>query len=90
VPVGLSSVVGFGSGGGAFILAIVAYLTGDRSTETLAALGTGAALLATTVFGRMLQAAAALRAGLTAQEAEARHRTGTPVQSDWVSQPRPT
>lgn len=57
VPVGVGTIAGLGSGGTAFILAIIGFASGDRSHETIAGLASGAFLVAVTVAGRMLQAA---------------------------------
>lgn len=57
VPVGVGTIAGLGSGGSAFILALVAFISGDRSQETIAGLASGSFLIAVTVIGRMLQAA---------------------------------
>lgn len=56
VSVGVGTIAGLGSGGAAFLLAIIAFASGNRSEETIGALGTGALLIATTLWGRFIQA----------------------------------
>lgn len=58
VPVGVGTIAGLGSGGSALVLAVIAFISGDRSQETVAGLASGAFLIAVTVLGRMLQAKA--------------------------------
>jgi hypothetical protein len=58
VPVGVGTIAGLGSGGSALALAVVAFISGDRSQETIGALASGTFLIAITVIGRMLQAKA--------------------------------
>lgn len=56
VPVGVGTIAGLGSGGSALVLAVIAFISGDRSQETIAGLASGAFLIGVTVIGRMLQA----------------------------------
>jgi hypothetical protein len=59
-PVGLGTKVGLGVSTAAFVAAVVAFITGDRSEQTLGVLvsaAVGAITLAVTIGGRMLQAA---------------------------------
>jgi hypothetical protein len=59
-PVGLGTKVGLGVSSAAFVAAVVAFITGDRSEQTLGVLvsaAVGALTLAVTIGGRMLQAA---------------------------------
>lgn len=62
VPVGLATKLGvYGTSVLAIVALVTAVLDGDHTPETLTALGTAAVVLATTVYGRMVQAAALLR-----------------------------
>lgn len=61
VAVGLSTKLGLGAGGASLVGAIVAAASGDRSEETLGALGAGVVLLGSVIWGRMLQATAAIK-----------------------------
>lgn len=56
VPVGPTTIAGISGALTAFALAIVAFIDGDRSEETIGALITGAVLLATVLWGRYRQA----------------------------------
>lgn len=60
IAVGLSTKLGLGASGASFLAAIAA-ASGDRSEETLGALGAGVVLLGSVIWGRMLQAAAAIK-----------------------------
>lgn len=62
VSVGLATVAGLGTAAGAFILALVAFIDGQRDEETIGALVTGAAILYAVVRGRAEQAAAITQA----------------------------
>lgn len=62
VPVGLSTMLGvFGTSVLSIIALITAVLDGDHTPETLTALATAVIVLATTIYGRMQQAAAIYR-----------------------------
>jgi len=58
VPVGLATQAGLAGAITAFVLAVVAFIAGDRSEETIGALVAGAILLYGVVTGRMRQAEA--------------------------------
>ena len=56
VPVGPSTILGSAGALTAFVVAIIALLEGDRSTETIGALVTGALLIGGVIFSRTSQA----------------------------------
>lgn len=62
VSVGLATQAGLSTTVVAYVLAIVAFIEGDRSEETVAALALGTAALVTTLWGRFAQAKEAIRA----------------------------
>lgn len=65
VPVGLSTNVGLGTSGVAFALAILAFIQGDRSEQTLGVVAAGVVgivSLGITMGGRMIQARAQINA----------------------------
>lgn len=62
IPVGLSTQVGLAAALTAFVLALIAFIDGDRSEETIGALITGAVLIYGVVRSRGQQAAAQITA----------------------------
>jgi hypothetical protein len=58
VSVGFGSAAGFTGSMVAFVLAIIAFINGDRTEETVTALVVGTILLVTTIAGRFWQAKA--------------------------------
>lgn len=62
IPVGISTISGLIAAATAFILALIAFVNGDRSEETIGALVTGAVILYAVVSSRGKQAAAATAA----------------------------
>jgi len=62
IPTGLSTQLGvYGTSAMAIVALVTAVLDGDHTPETLVALATATILLATTIYGRMRQAAAVYR-----------------------------
>src|SRR3954470_21450362 len=62
VPVGIATKLGvYGTSVLAIVALVTAVLDGDHTPETLTALATATIVLATTIYGRMVQAAALLR-----------------------------
>lgn len=62
IPVGLATKLGvYGTSVLAIVGLVTAVLDGDHTPETLTALATATIVLATTIYGRMKQAAAMLR-----------------------------
>ena len=62
VPVGLATKLGvYGTSVLAIVALVTAVLEGDYTPETLTALATASIVLATTIYGRMKQAAAVLQ-----------------------------
>lgn len=90
VPVGVGTIAGLGSGGSALVLAVIAFISGDRSQETVAGLASGAFLIAVTVIGRMLQAKALATPAVVNVLAPAEHYDPGPAlyDRDALSGPR--
>jgi hypothetical protein len=62
VPVGLATKMGvYGTSVLAIVALVTAVIDGDHTPETLTALATATIVLATTIYGRMVQAAAVFR-----------------------------
>lgn len=62
IPIGLASKLGvYGTSVLAIVALVTAVLDGDHTPETLTALATATIVLATTIYGRMKQAAAMYR-----------------------------
>lgn len=62
IPIGLSTQLGvYGTSVMAIVALVTTVLDGDHTPETLVALATATILLATTIYGRMRQAAAVYR-----------------------------
>jgi len=62
IPIGFATKLGvYGTSVLAIVALVTAVLNGDHTPETLTALGTATVVLATTIYGRMKQAAAVYR-----------------------------
>ncbi len=61
IPVGPSTVAGLSTTGGAFVAAVVSAAMGDRSEDTMAAIGVGVVALAGVIWSRTRQALEHLR-----------------------------
>lgn len=66
IPVGLATQAGLGTAGLAFVLAVIAFIQGDRSEETISALGVGLLSVLSVVWGRMSQAKEQIKASAPA------------------------
>jgi hypothetical protein len=63
LPIGLATQAGLGTTVTAYVLAIIAFVEGDRTEETIGALVTGTVALLSVILGRYAQATAQIKAG---------------------------